>query len=66
MDSANGGADHPFSIDKTGEVKLERPLDYETQMTYQLVIWVTDGMTVSPHLHPASPRQLKTFFKNHT
>lgn len=46
MDTPNGSA-HPFSIDKTGEVKLERPLDYESQMTYQLIIWVTDGMTVT-------------------
>jgi hypothetical protein len=35
-----------FSVDKTGEIKLERTLDYETQMTHQFVVWVTDGLTV--------------------
>ena len=42
----HNGTELPFSIDKTGEVKLERTLDYETQMTHQLIIWVTDGITV--------------------
>lgn len=45
MESING-TKQPFSIDNAGEVKVERPLDFETEMTHQLIIWVTDGVTV--------------------
>jgi hypothetical protein len=45
MESHNG-TEQAFSVDKTGEIKLERNLDYETQMTHQFVVWVTDGLTV--------------------
>ncbi|XP_046649678.1 protocadherin-like wing polarity protein stan [Daphnia pulicaria] len=44
MESHNG-TEQAFSVDKTGEIKLERNLDYETQMTHQFVVWVTDGLT---------------------
>ncbi len=45
MESHNG-TEQAFSVDKTGEIKLERNLDYETQMTHQFIVWVTDGLTV--------------------
>ena len=42
----HNGTEQAFSVDKTGEIKLERTLDYETQMTHQFIVWVTDGLTV--------------------
>ncbi len=49
MESHNG-TEQAFSVDKTGEIKLERNLDYETQMTHQFIVWVTDGLTVRFYL----------------
>lgn len=45
MESHNG-TDQAFSVDTMGEIKLERALDYEAQMTHHFVVWVTDGLTV--------------------
>ncbi|XP_057376036.1 cadherin EGF LAG seven-pass G-type receptor 1-like [Daphnia carinata] len=42
---SHNGTDQAFSVDKMGEIKLERALDYETQMTHHFVVWVTDGLT---------------------
>lgn len=44
MESHNG-TDQAFSVDTMGEIKLERALDYEAQMTHHFVVWVTDGLT---------------------
>ena len=38
--------DAQFTVDRMGEVKLQRPLDYETQNVHQFVILTTDGVTV--------------------
>jgi len=34
-----------FSVDNTGEMKLTTALDYEVQNFYQLIVWVTDGVS---------------------
>jgi len=34
-----------FSVDSTGELKLEAALDYETQTSHKFFVWVTDGVS---------------------
>lgn len=46
VDGESGTQRQPFGVDKMGELKLVHPLDFEKFTEHQVVVWISDGLTV--------------------